>query len=210
MKVLAAEDDTTSRVILESLLQRWGHDVISVDDGRKAWDVLRAPNAPRLAILDWMMPAMDGVEICHRARRELKDEPPYIILLTALGRKEDIVAGLRAGASDYVTKPFDREELRARVDVGRQVIELQDELKQKVFTLEKALSHIRTLQGILPICMHCHKIRNDEESWQRIESYIEAHSDAQFSHSLCPECLDKYYPEQGGTAAPAEDEPSRR
>ena len=110
-----------------------------------------------------------------------------------MGRKEDIVAGLEAGANDHITKPFDRDELKARVRVGQRVIELQSALADRVRELEEAMSHIRTLQGILPICMHCHRIRNDQESWERIESYIQEHSEAQFSHGLCPECLEKYY-----------------
>jgi len=194
-RVLIAEDNETSRLILQSLLAKWGYEVVATRDGAEAWAVLQSENPPRLAIMDWMMPEMDGAEVCRRLREVSAGQPFYVIILTALGRKEDIVSGLEAGADDYLTKPFNREELRARLQVGERVIALQTALAQRAQELEEAIAHIRTLQGILPICMHCHRIRNDEQSWQKVEHYIEAHSNAQFSHGLCPECLEKYYPE---------------
>ena len=194
MKTLIAEDDVTSRLALTTILQKWGYDVVATSDGAEAWAALQASDAPRLAILDWMMPGMDGVEVCRKIRQMESKRPVYIILLTALGRKEDIVTGLNAGANDYVTKPFDNNELRARLDVGRRVVDLQSALAARVRELQQALAEIRTLQGIIPICMHCHKIRTDATEWQRLERYIEGHSEAQFSHGICPECLEKHYP----------------
>ena len=194
MRVLIAEDDTTSRRVLETVLRKWGYEVISVADGEAAWEALRCGDAPRLAILDWMMPGLEGTEVCHRIRQQRGGDATYIILLTVMGHKEDIVAGLDAGANDYITKPFDKDELRARVQVGRRVLELQSALAERVTALEEALAHVRTLQGVLPICMHCHKIRTDQESWERIETYIQAHSDAEFSHGCCPDCIEKHYP----------------
>ena len=198
MKILIAEDDLTSRKMLESVLETWGHDFESAADGNEAWQRLQEPEAPKLVILDWMMPEMDGVEICRRLREQERDReeptPTYIILLTVRTSKKDIVEGLDAGANDYVTKPFDANELRARVDVGRGVVELQVALAERVEQLQNALEHIETLRGILPICMYCHKIRDDEESWERLEKYIMEHSDAEFSHSICPECVEKHFP----------------
>jgi sigma-B regulation protein RsbU (phosphoserine phosphatase) len=194
-KILIAEDNQTSLLVLESVLKQWGYGVIAARDGYEAWAIMKADNSPQIAVLDWVMPGLDGLEICRRARQMNDRLPFYIILLTAQGRKEDIVDGLEAGANDYITKPFDRAELRARLHVGERVIELQSALAHRARELEEALSHINTLQGILPICMHCHKIFNDQKSWQRIEQYIEEHSDAHFSHGLCPECLVKHYPE---------------
>ena len=195
MKILVAEDDATSRIILESMLTKWGYDVVSAHDGAEAWAILQTKASPRLAILDWIMPGLEGVEICRRARQMDSGEPLHIILLTAMEQKTDIVAGLEAGADDYITKPFDIGELRARVRAGQRIVELQLALQNQVVELQEALAHVRTLQGILPICMHCHMIRDDQESWQRIENYLEAHSEAQFSHGLCPACRDKYYSE---------------
>jgi CheY-like chemotaxis protein len=142
-----------------------------------------------------MMPEMDGTEICRRVRNMLGSDYTYIILLTARGQKEDVVEGLEAGADDYITKPFDQAELRSRLRAGERILELKSSLAQKVRELEDALQHVRSLQGLLPICMHCKKIRDETQMWRRMEAYIEDHSDAKFSHALCDECLAKYYPE---------------
>lgn len=131
MKILIAEDDNISRRILKTILKRWGYGVVSVCDGREAWTRLQEKDAPRLVILDWMMPEMDGIEICRRVRRINNVEPMYIILLTARDDKKDIIKGLEAGADDYIAKPFDKDELRARVNVGRRVVELQSALIEK-------------------------------------------------------------------------------
>jgi len=192
MKVLIADDDLTSRRMLEVLLVKWGYDVTVAADGDKAWRVLQDPEAPQLAILDWMMPGVDGVEICRQIRQAIPNYPRYIILLTSKGGKEDIVSGLDAGADDYITKPFDREELRTRVQVGRRIIGLQSALACRVKELQEALDQIKTLEGILPICMYCKKIRNDQNYWQQVESYISQHSRAEFTHGLCPECFNKH------------------
>ena len=196
VKVLVAEDDLTSRKLLENLLKKWGYEVVTTRDGNEAWAVFQAEDAPQLAVLDWMMPGMDGVDLCRRVRCLNVSNPMYLILLTTMGQKEDVVAGLNAGADDYVVKPFDGDELRARIRVGQRVVELQSSLANHVEELQEAVSHIKKLQGMLPICMYCHKIRNDQESWEQIDKYLTAHSDATFSHSLCPECLDKHYPEE--------------
>jgi len=141
------------------------------------------------------MPGKDGIELCRKVRQLDVPNPTYIILLTIRSSKKDIVAGLEAGANDYIGKPYDTEELRVRVKVGERVTALQSALAEQVHSLREALAHVKTLQGILPICMHCHKIRNDQQSWERLEKYIAKHSDAEFSHGLCPECLEKHYPD---------------
>lgn len=128
MRILIAEDDPVSRRLLETNLARWGYEVQSTRDGNEAWEALRTANAPRLAILDRMMPGVDGVELCRRVRREGKEPYTYIILLTALHREYDLVTGMEAGADDYITKPFNSGELRVRLRAGRRIIELQNEL----------------------------------------------------------------------------------
>ena len=143
-----------------------------------------------LAVLDWMMPGMDGLEVCRLARSRNKAQPLYIILLTARGRREDVVAGLHSGADDYLTKPFDQEELHARLQVGVRLMELQQSLAERVKELEIALSKVKQLQGLLPICSYCKKIRTDQNYWQQVETYLGQHSEAQFSHSICPECYE--------------------
>ncbi len=191
MKILVAEDDPVSRRLLEATLVKWGYEVVTTSNGSEAWEALKAPEVPRLAILDWMMPEIDGVEVCRRARGRPDPGPLHIILLTARGRKEDVIAGLQAGADDYVTKPFDQEELRARVQVGVRIIELQTTLAARVAELEEALARVRQLRGLLPICSYCKKIRDDQNYWQQVEQYVSTHTEVQFSHGICPDCYSK-------------------
>jgi len=188
MKILIAEDDAISRRVLEATLVKFGHEVVVAVDGAQALALLEREDAPRLAILDWMMPELDGVEICRRLRRAHNPAPPYLILLTAKSSKEDIVIGLDAGANDYLTKPFDRAELRARVQVGVQVLELQSNLAARVCELEQALTQVKQLQGLLPICSYCKNIRDEQNYWQRVDSYLSEHTDVMFSHGICPDC----------------------
>jgi DNA-binding response OmpR family regulator len=192
MKILVAEDDSVTRHLLKISLERWQYEVILATDGTQAMEILLRKDTPKLAILDWLMPGMDGVEICRRLRAHPGTRPVYIILLTARSGQEDKIHGLQSGADDYITKPFDREELRARVQVGIRVLELQGALAQRVCELEEALSRVKQLQGLLPICSYCKKIRNDRNYWQQVEGYISDHSQAQFSHGICPECYAMY------------------
>ena len=136
MKILIAEDDKTSRTMLTHTLGKFGYDVISACDGKEALKKLQEADAPKLAILDWMMPEMDGVEVCRSIRTLETDRPPYVIMLTTKLEKEDIVAGLEAGADDYLAKPYDPAELRARVEVGCRIVEMQAQLVAKISELD--------------------------------------------------------------------------
>jgi len=187
-RVLIADDDAISARVLEATLRQWGYTVVVARDGLAAWEMLKAEDSPRLAILDWMMPGLEGPEVCRRVRALHRAVPTYIILLTAKGNAQDIVAGLESGADDYVTKPFDQAELHSRLRVGERIVELQQGLADRVRELEEALSQVKTLKGLLPICAYCMKIRADRNYWQRVETYIAAHSNARFSHGICPEC----------------------
>jgi DNA-binding response OmpR family regulator len=189
-KVLIAEDDPVSRSILDAFLSRWGYEVVVTADGTEAWEILQQPAPPRLLILDWMMPGMSGVDICRRLRQEDQSPPLYVILLTSRARAEDVVQGLEAGADDYISKPFNREELRARTRAAARLVELQTSLHQRVVELEEALASVKTLQGLLPICSYCKKIRTDGNYWQQVEAYISEHSSATFSHGICPACYE--------------------
>lgn len=148
MRIFIAEDDPISRRILETVLTRWGYDVVAVGDGNEALAGLQGPDVPKLAVLDWMMPGMDGVEVCRRLRQRETTAPIYIILLTARNAKEDIIEGLDAGADDYISKPFDKDELRARINVGRRIIELQTVLAE-----HKALQGVLEMAGAI-----CHEL----------------------------------------------------
>jgi two-component system cell cycle response regulator len=148
MRILIAEDDLTARTILTGVLKKWGYDPVTVKDGQAAWEVLQQPDSPRMIILDWMMPGMDGLEVIKRARARSVEQPPYIILLTSKDEKGDILSGLETGANDYVKKPFDHEELYARIRVGQRTVELQTSL----YDTQQTLAHLAThdpLTGIL-------------------------------------------------------------
>jgi len=188
MQVLIAEDDRVTGEILTRTLRRWNHEATLVTDGSQAWKFLSATTAPTLAILDWDMPEMAGPDVCRRVRTELPDGNMYLLLVTARESRDDVVAGLDAGADDYVIKPFDPEELRARVSVGVRVLGLQQKLSERVNELQAALANVKQLSGLLPICSYCKRIRGDDQYWQQVEGYIAAHSDAQFSHGICPSC----------------------
>lgn len=191
MRILIAEDDEVSRKVLERTLEAWDHEVQSVCDGVAAWQALLRDDAPKLAILDWMMPELDGVEVCRRLRATVSQEPTYVILLTAKQQKKDIVTGLDAGANDYVVKPFDRRELQSRVRVGERMLALQSELAGRVRELQAAMTQIHHLQGLLPICSYCKRIRDDKNYWQQVDSYMSERTGTQFTHGCCPECYEK-------------------
>ncbi len=194
MRILVADDDRTMRVLLERILAAWGFEVVFACDGDEAWELLQQPDAPSLVVLDRLMPGVDGLELCRRIRARDSNNLTYIIHLTTMSEKENIVEGFEAGADDYVIKPFSNAEFRARVQVGERMVKLQSELADRVQQLEGTLAYINKLHGVLPICAYCHKIRDDDDKWQQLEAYISQHSAATFSHSYCPECLEEHYP----------------
>ena len=149
MRILIAEDDPVSIRVLATTLTKWGHEVVTAANGLEAWSALQNDDAPRLAILDWMMPGIEGPEVCRRVRANIKTAPTYLILLTALTNKEQMVAGLEAGADDYLTKPFDRNELRVRLQAGARIVELQSNLAQRVQQLEAAIAERKQAENTL-------------------------------------------------------------
>lgn len=197
MQILIAEDDLVSRTVLREVLINWGHEVVEASDGKDAWQILRAAHGPQLALVDWIMPEMDGIDLVRRIREQLADQQRYIyiILLTQKGSKDDIVEGLAAGADDYVVKPFNHDELRARIRSGQRIVDLQSALAESNQSLRDALAEVKKLSGFLPICSSCKKIRDDKGYWRQIEAYIRDHSEAQFSHGICPECARALYPD---------------
>ncbi len=197
MRILVAEDEPFSRTLLVRTLKKWGHEVVEAADGEQAWKVLQSDDGPRLAVLDWVMPGMNGIDVVRKVRESVsgEDRYVYIILLTQKDSRADMIAGLAAEADDYLIKPFDPNELQVRIRNGQRIVELQSALTKVNADLRCALKQVKKLSGLLPICASCKMIRNDEGYWQAIEAYISDHSEAEFTHGLCPDCAAKLYPE---------------
>ena len=193
MRVLIADDSRTMRLLLRGTLEPLGYEVLEADNGRGAYERLTGSDAPQLAILDWVMPQLAGPEVCQLVRQSRLIVQPHILLLTTKNSKEDVIHGLGMGANDFISKPFHEGELLARLKVGERVIQLEMALTERVHALEEAMAHVKTLQGLLPICMYCHKIRDDQDSWQRLEQYLTEHLDAKLTHGLCPDCRDRFF-----------------
>jgi DNA-binding response OmpR family regulator len=188
MKILVADDEPVQRRLVGSILQKAGHEIVEAVDGSEALGQLASDDGPTLAVLDWMMPGMNGIDICRAIQDQKGPRRPYLILLTYKNHREEIVSGLEAGADDYIVKPFNPSELRARVQVGCRILGLQDALAERVAALEQALEHVNQLQRLLPMCAWCHKIRDDQNYWQSVEAYIAGHSDIRVTHTICPDC----------------------
>lgn len=144
MSILVADDDAITGKMLTNLLAKWGYPVVYAADGLAAWKILNEPEAPALALLDWSMPGMEGIDICRQLRETFPDRPMYNILLTGRTNTDDVILGLQAGADDYLTKPFDKGELHARVNVGMRTIALQRSLALSVQTIEDTMERIQT------------------------------------------------------------------
>lgn len=177
MKILIAEDDPISVKILQITLEQYGHEVIVTADGAEAWDTFdRDP--VRVVVSDWMMPGLDGLEFCRRVRSRPKTEYTYFILLTAINTgRDNLRQAMDAGVDDFLKKPLDREAVMMRLRVAERILE---------FTTQ-----IRMLKDLLPICMYCKRIRDDQDYWQQVESYFHHHTGSNFSHGICPDCFSK-------------------
>ena len=190
MIVLVADDLDVNRKLLRSILTPEGYEVVEAGNGREALTILREARQPMVGLIDWEMPQLEGVEVCRETRAANAETPLFLILVTVRDTKKDVVTGLQAGANDYITKPFDRTELVARVKIGAQMVELQQTLTHRVEELKEALLNVKQLSGLLPICSYCKKIRDDQNYWTQVESYVGRHSEARFSHSICPTCYE--------------------
>ena len=174
MNILIADDDPTSRIVLSATLKKLGHQVTVTKGGAEALAMFDKAEVPVL-ISDMLMPDVDGLELCRRVRALDRPKYTYIILLASVGGKSGYLEGMKAGADDFINKPFDEEQLAARLGVAERILGLQTQVKQ--------------LAGLLPICSHCKKVRDDQNYWQQVESYIAKRTDAKFTHSYCPDCM---------------------
>ena len=192
--VLIVDDDPANLDLLFQHLNQAGYRVLVAETGQLALE--RAELAqPEAILLDVMMPGMDGFETCRRLKQHAATQAIPIIFMTALADITDKVKGFAVGGVDYVTKPFQPEEVLARVTAHATIYMLQKELRQKNRELEAALSQVKRLSGLLPICAGCKKIRDDQGYWQDVAVYIQDHSEAELSHGLCSDCAKRLYPE---------------
>ncbi len=177
MKILIAEDDPVSVKILQITLEHSNHQVVTAASGSEAWEIFdREPI--RVLVSDWMMPGMDGLELCRKVRGRPKTDYTYFILLTAINTgRDNLRQAMDAGIDDFLVKPLDREAIIMRLRVAERILE---------FTRQ-----IRQLNELLPICMYCKRIRDDKDYWQQVEAYLHTHTGSNFSHGICPDCFAK-------------------
>lgn len=200
MKIFMAEDDRISRKIISTYLKNWGYEVVLVEDGLAAEEFVKSGETFQIAILDWMMPGRDGLDICQMIKEDEDRGFVYVMMLTAITDKEDISAALDVGADDYITKPFSAEELGSRLRAGERIVRLESGLQEKITALIEVRSHVKELQKFLPICAWCKKIRDDSDYWNSLEEYLRKNSDIEISHGICPECLKKIHRKKLTTA----------
>ncbi len=194
-RILIAADDGSTMHFLESSIDSWGYETMVVFNDRELLYRMEREKHPPLVILDGSMQGVDGLALCRRIRLSPDLPRPYIILLTPDGTFKRLLPDPVWGPDDLLPRPCTRTELHARVRTGMRVIDLETEVTQLVADLARAASKIMKLGGLLPICSHCKKIRDDSGYWNELEKYISDHSDAEFSHAICPSCLAKYYPD---------------
>ena len=189
MKILVAEDDHISRKLLTTTLEQLGHEAEVFDDGAGAWE--RFDREPlRVVVSDWLMPRLDGLEFCRRVRAREKTDYTYFILLTAnIQGKDTVFEAMQAGVDDFLAKPLARDQIRMRLNVAERIL--------------RYTTRISELESILPICSYCKKVRDDNNYWQQVETYISRHTNTSFSHSVCPTCYDKRVRPQLGRIGPA-------
>ena len=174
MRILIADDDPTASLILKTVLEKLGHEVRETLDGRQAWAAYKEEDH-RMLILDWMMPELDGLEVCERIRAENRTPYTYILMLTSLEGRGRYLEAMRAGADDFINKPADPDELEARLVVADRILRLQAEVK--------------TLESLLPICSYCKMIRDTEGKWHELSQYIADRTKTEFTHGICPPCF---------------------
>ena len=177
MKILIAEDDPVSVKILQFTLEQYGHEVVVATSGTEAWEKFDA-DPVRVIVSDWMMPGLDGLQLCQQIRERPQTDYTYFILLTAINTgRDNLRQAMDAGIDDFLTKPLDREAILMRLRVAERILE---------FTTQ-----IRVLKELIPICMYCKRVRDDSNYWDQVETYIHHHTGSNFSHGICPHCLDK-------------------
>ena len=193
--IVVADDDAVGRELVSRVLERAGHTTVTAPDGEKAWELIQLVKPP-LAVLDWDMPHLTGLDVLRRVKLTVDRTPPYVLLLTSRTDVRDRVRGLTVGADDYLTKPFEPAELVARVEVGLRVVQLQRSLSTRVTELEEALAHVNRLERLLPICAQCKRIQSDDD-WHDLEAFLASSAGVRFSHGACPVCAERWLQDEG-------------
>ena len=202
--ILAVDDSPTNLAVLSSILEAEPCHLLLAESGEQALVHAREGH-PQLILLDVMMPGMNGYQVCQALKSDPATQDIPVMFITSRTDLDDVVRGFETGALDYVSKPFEPLELLARVRTHLELHRRRDQERRLIAELREALDHVKLLSGLLPICAHCKKVRDDHGFWQQVEAYISTHSEATFSHGLCPDCIPIYFPDfgsQGGTQAP--------
>ena len=202
MKILVADDEPVSRTVLARALKALGHDPVVVEDGEQALRVFEQQEI-ECVVTDWSMPGLSGPELCRQVRASADRSWAFLLLLTDKDRKEDLVEGILAGADEFMTKPFDVDVLRARLHTAARVLRLEHALAGRIRELETTLAEVKTLRGLISICMYCKQVRDGPDVWERVETYVSQHSDAKFSHGICPDCYRTHVQAELETLKPA-------
>lgn len=177
-KVHIVEDDRVTRKLLENVTSMLGYEVVSYENGQQAWDAWQIER-PQIVISDWMMPGKDGLELCRGLRETAKEAYTYFVLVSAQKRsKPNLEAAINAGVDDFLKKPISSEEIWNRMRVAERILNFNDQ--------------VRRLESLIPICCYCKKVRNDGDLWEQIEQYMNERTGADFSHSICPTCMDTH------------------
>jgi DNA-binding response OmpR family regulator len=198
-KVLVVDDSPDILLLSTSILRRAGYEVLEASTGKECIDAVQTHH-PDLVVLDVMLPDMKGMDVCKQMKNDKRSEDIFVILASGIQVSSELQAeGLDIGADGYIVRPISNKEFLARVQAGERIKRAEDALRAKereqeelVSQLKEALTEIKTLKGFIPICASCKKIRDDEGYWDQLEAYISKHTDAVFTHGLCPECVEKY------------------
>jgi sigma-B regulation protein RsbU (phosphoserine phosphatase) len=176
MKILVVEDDALTREALTGAVRKFGHEPIVAEDGDRAWHLYQEDSDIRVVVTDWIMPKCDGLELCRRIRGNRERAYTYILLLTIKSGKESFLEGMQAGADDFTTKPFDWDELEARVSVAERILGLHTELSR--------------LEQLLPICCYCKNIQDGRTEWIPVETFVTRQTSSELTHTICPDCYE--------------------
>ena len=192
LRILVVDDDAMTRLTLESVIRGAGWSPVSIEDPELAFDMLTGADAPPIALIDWQMPTLSGLDLCRRVREADPAARPYLIFVTSNSTSTDIVLGLDAGADGYMTKPIAANELQARVRAGIRTILLQQDLRTRLEQARAESARTQPLRELLPMCCYCRRIRDEKEQWSSLERYLSQRMDVRFTHGFCPTCYEHH------------------